>query len=142
MSERATPGTAVMDPHGAPCCNIACPNEPGRMCTLWVKPAQDAEWENHGTKESPTITPSYNCVSGCGWHGYIVDGKLTDAPQGGVSTMLVCAACKHPEILTVHVGLKDMGAGRIGADVKMSKTVVREISSTTPSERAHGGEND
>jgi hypothetical protein len=122
-------GVAVMDPI-APICNLGCPREKGRACAVWVKPAPNAEWENHGTREAPTLTPSYNCVGGCGWHGYIVDGKMVDAPAGGISTMHVCANCKHPEIQTVHVGVKPLPDGRVGVDVKMSKTVVREPASS------------
>jgi hypothetical protein len=112
----------------APLCAIGCPREPGRVCTLWVKPAPDAEWENHGTKDSPTITPSYNCIKGCGFHGYIVDGKLVDAPKGGISTMHVCASCKHPEIHTVHIQPIRQLSGAAGLSVKISKTVVRPTS--------------
>lgn len=105
-------------------CFIGCPRQAGRGCTAQVK-GDGAEWTNHGSAEKPTLTPSYNCVGGCGWHGYVVDGKTIDAPAGGVSTLHVCANCQHPEIQTVHVGIKPMGEGRIGAEVKLSKTIVR-----------------
>jgi hypothetical protein len=121
------PREARMDAAGAPLCNMGCPLQPGRVCTAWTAPAPNAEWVNHGTREAPTLTPSYNCVNGCKWHGYIVDGKLIDAPAAGISTMHVCASCGHPEIHTVHVTPKPMPEGRLGIEVEMSRTVVREL---------------
>jgi hypothetical protein len=35
-------------------------------------------WDWDGNVEAPTFSPSINCLegSGCGWHGYIVGGKV------------------------------------------------------------------
>lgn len=124
MNSKQPPGTASIIAE-APLCHIGCPRELGRVCTAWIKPAPDALWENHDSRESPTLTPSYNCVNGCGWHGYIVDGKLVDAPKQGISTLHVCSNCKHPEIHTVHITPVQTPAGT-GITVQMSSTKVRE----------------
>lgn len=99
------PGTAVMDPE-APLCFIGCPRRPGTVCHAWVNPESDPRWELHGPRERPTLTPSYNCVRGCGWHGFVVDGKLVDAPPG-LTSLHVCAACGEPEIHVIRLGVVD-----------------------------------
>jgi hypothetical protein len=120
-------GRAVIAEPGVPLCHIACPARlPGHVCQLWVKPSTDSLWTNHGTADEPTIEPSYNCVGGCGWHGYIVDGKLFDAPAKPapampISTLHICANCAHPEILTTVLTPRE--GGRL--QVVMERTVVR-----------------
>lgn len=81
-----------MEP-GVPVCLIGCPRQPGRVCTAWVKPAADAAWTNTGTDEKPTLIPSYHCVGGCGWHGYVTNGVLSDAPPGVTVNVTECSAC-------------------------------------------------
>ncbi len=68
-----------------------CPN--GRFCSVLIGPqfVQRPEkgkcniWAWDGNKESPTITPSINCVTHdedgqptgcCGWHGFITNGEI------------------------------------------------------------------
>lgn len=124
MSDKPAPGTALVIAE-APLCNIGCPRNPGQVCTAWIKPAPDALWENHDTREAPTLTPSYICEKGCGWHGYIVDGRLVDAPKEGISTLHVCANCKHPEIHTVHINAGQTPDGQLAIKVALSSTEVR-----------------
>lgn len=35
-------------------------------------------WRWDGNFEQPTLTPSINCVSGCGWHGHLTAGVFKD----------------------------------------------------------------
>lgn len=37
-----------------------------------------AQWDWDGTRHAPTFTPSVNCASACGWHGYIRSGRTVD----------------------------------------------------------------
>lgn len=69
---------------------FVCPN--GRRCGLLLgpqhvtRPQPDARciWKWDGSRECPTITPSINCLAekdgkpagGCGWHGFITNGKI------------------------------------------------------------------
>ena len=32
-------------------------------------------WTLTGDEKHPTLTPSVNCIDGCGWHGFIQNGK-------------------------------------------------------------------
>jgi len=34
-----------------------------------------AQWDWDGNRETPTLSPSINCESHCGWHGYIRNGR-------------------------------------------------------------------
>lgn len=43
-----------------------------------TKPAINPSWQWDGNFEAPTLTPSVNCVSGCGWHGFLKAGVWTD----------------------------------------------------------------
>lgn len=83
-----------------PHCVLKCPRGRG-TCSAEVKPSIGAQWENVGSDEKPTLSPSFNCVGGCGWHGYIVDGRLVDAPTGVISSIVTCAGCKHPHLITI-----------------------------------------
>lgn len=37
------------------------------------------QWDWNGNREAPTFTPSINCESHCGWHGYIRNGRCVSA---------------------------------------------------------------
>jgi len=39
------------------------------------KPADSPSWRWDGNIQSPTLTPSINCVGGCGWHGFLTAGE-------------------------------------------------------------------
>jgi hypothetical protein len=38
-------------------------------------------WCFNGNVDKPTLTPSINCAgsSGCGWHGHIINGEMTNS---------------------------------------------------------------
>lgn len=42
------------------------------------KPAQSPSWKWDGDWQEPTLEPSINCISGCGWHGWLKKGVFTD----------------------------------------------------------------
>lgn len=78
----------------------------------------DAPWKNIGTTEKPTLHQSYNCVGGCGWHGYIIDGESVDNPTvkgaaASVTTLHECTSCHHPGLLTVGITPDPKGGLRI-----------------------------
>lgn len=71
---------------------FVCPN--AQRCSVLLgpefvgRPNPDAlcVWKWDGNLERPTITPSINCIShkedgeptgGCGWHGFVTDGKMS-----------------------------------------------------------------
>ena len=61
-----------------------CPN--GRRCGVPIRNGEPANtgthrWGFDGNVVAPTIKPSINCngPSGCGWHGFISAGRLTNA---------------------------------------------------------------
>lgn len=99
-----------------PLCVIGCPRGKG-TCSVNVRPTpgDGPLWDNHGTDEAPTLTPSVNCQS-CGWHGYVVDGQLSDAPPG-LSHLHVCAGCKHPVIVGVDVKPNAIGQMEISLGI-------------------------
>lgn len=37
-----------------------------------------AQWDFDGNRDAPTFSPSVNCESACGWHGYIRNGRAVD----------------------------------------------------------------
>lgn len=65
-----------------------CPRHTnGRMCSgLMLRESEHTAsnlprperrtWEWDGNREKPTFSPSIDC-GGCGWHGYIREGKAT-----------------------------------------------------------------
>jgi Family of unknown function (DUF6527) len=58
---------------------FTCPRKPGKACAVPLLPARNpngAGWAWDGDTDAPTLTPSINCVGGCGWHGFITDGKV------------------------------------------------------------------
>jgi hypothetical protein len=38
-----------------------------------------SQWDWDGNREAPTFSPSINCESHCGWHGYIKKGRCVKA---------------------------------------------------------------
>lgn len=57
---------------------FGCPR--GRTCAVALRPdtlPNGASWEWNGNEQSPTLTPSINCVGGCGWHGFVTNGEMT-----------------------------------------------------------------
>lgn len=61
-----------------------CPN--GRQCGVAIRHGEFADtgikrWGWDGNSEAPTLKPSINCrlPSGCGWHGHVTQGRLTNA---------------------------------------------------------------
>ena len=58
---------------------FACPNQPGQTCGVPLAPMKlpnGASWTWDGDKAKPTLTPSINCVGGCGWHGWVKKGVI------------------------------------------------------------------
>jgi hypothetical protein len=61
---------------------FVCPA--GKRCGVFLGPAFQAKpsdgdpnvWGWDGNDERPTLTPSINCVGGCGWHGFITAGVM------------------------------------------------------------------
>ena len=37
------------------------------------------QWDWDGNRDNPTFSPSINCESSCGWHGYIRNGRCVSA---------------------------------------------------------------
>lgn len=53
-------------------------------CQVALSPqrnANGATWQWDGNREQPTLQPSINCNggAGCGWHGWMRQGVLSDA---------------------------------------------------------------
>lgn len=62
--------------------DFVCPRT-GKMCGHIIvgypaKPAISPSWLWDGNFDAPTLTPSINCVSGCGWHGWLRAGHWID----------------------------------------------------------------
>lgn len=62
--------------------NFACPNT-GLPCGailigLKEKPSAKPSWRWDGNLDRPTLKPSINCVGGCGWHGFVIEGNFVD----------------------------------------------------------------
>lgn len=69
---------------------FGCPRGHGE-CSVPIFPQTGANghsWKWDGNRESPTLTPSINCLAhnpenpaekyaGCGWHGHLVAGVFT-----------------------------------------------------------------
>lgn len=69
---------------------FGCPLRHGQSCGVNIKPhSSDAKgvpsWTWDGDVESPTLTPSINCINdvpnsyGCGWHGFLTKGRMVIA---------------------------------------------------------------
>jgi hypothetical protein len=102
-----------------PICMFDCPRGIGTSqgkCTADVLPQPGATWKNQGTSDKPTLDPSFNCVGGCGWHGYLVDGQPIDMPViagalGTVSSIRVCPSCGDPTIIVIGLVPHPEGIG-------------------------------
>lgn len=64
--------------------HFICPRR--RYCGVMIRHGEFQEtgvkrWGFNGDREKPTLTPSINCQgpSGCGWHGFIINGEMTNA---------------------------------------------------------------
>lgn len=61
---------------------FACPRT-GKYCgairCALQKPAETPSWGWDGNMQAPTLRPSVNCISGCGWHGWVTNGEFSDA---------------------------------------------------------------
>jgi hypothetical protein len=73
----------TVDPRKADTLDFVCPRS-GKYCGFIAigypdKPASTPSWQWDGNLESPTLKPSINCISGCGWHGYLTNGEWKDA---------------------------------------------------------------
>jgi hypothetical protein len=56
-------------PRGRPLCGVPLkPSPPNRKGCSW-------NWDGNTT--TPTVTPSINCEPpGCGWHGFVTNGRV------------------------------------------------------------------
>ena len=73
--DQAAPGEYELTA-GDPIMMIACPGC-GHVSGIRVgnpKPADTPSWAIAGDPNSPTLSPSINCVGCCGWHGYLRNG--------------------------------------------------------------------
>jgi hypothetical protein len=56
-----------------------CPNGRG-SCGVPIQPSPPNQagcsWNWDGNTDAPTLTPSINCIAGCGWHGFMTKGEL------------------------------------------------------------------
>lgn len=54
-----------------------CPRD-RLYCGVPAKPtpanSRGCSWDLTGPSDAPTLSPSVNCDTGCGWHGYIKNG--------------------------------------------------------------------
>lgn len=64
--------------------HFICPK--GRSCGVPIRNGQFADtgvkrWGFDGNCDAPTLNPSINCngPAGCGWHGFIRNGRMTEA---------------------------------------------------------------
>jgi hypothetical protein len=56
------------------------PKSPSLYCGVPIRPhvlPNGAGWTHDGNDDAPTLSPSVNCVGGCGWHGFIQAGRMT-----------------------------------------------------------------
>jgi hypothetical protein len=72
----------ISDPIAARVMEFNCPHT-GKYCgSIRVgypaKPEQSPSWKWDGNFEKPTLHPSINCRSGCGWHGWLKAGSFED----------------------------------------------------------------
>ena len=56
-----------------------CGQESGMNCRVPGEPHPPSgqSWELSGLPESPTMSPSINCVGCCGWHGWLKNGEYS-----------------------------------------------------------------
>ena len=74
----------ITDPAKVDTLEFTCPRT-GKYCGSilvghQVKPNMGSTptWKWDGNLERPTLEPSINCVSGCGWHGHLQQGEWRD----------------------------------------------------------------
>ena len=74
--------------------HFQCPEGRGECC-IPIRPnatSKGASWEWDKNREAPTFSPSINCLAhnpknpaekyaGCGWHGHIVAGVMSNVPD-------------------------------------------------------------
>jgi hypothetical protein len=64
-------------------CWFKCPKREEHECHVLLKPwpINTHTWDWDHNEQAPTLSPSINCNSngGCGWHGFIREGKIVDA---------------------------------------------------------------
>ena len=87
VPETDAPGEFAWRHHdGAPYLLFVCPKHgngsPSLYCGVPIAPGRlpnGAQWHRGADLDRPTITPSINCVGGCGWHGFVTNGVMTNA---------------------------------------------------------------
>lgn len=58
---------------------FVCPRKRG-MCAVPLLPKRNPNGSGWAWDEGMlTLSPSINCVGGCGWHGFIKNGEIRDA---------------------------------------------------------------
>ena len=82
MDERYNPEIEVYAEGDGHRVYFQCPR--GRSGGVPIAPLKNpngATWQWDGNRETPTLTPSINCngAGGCGWHGWMVIGKMVEA---------------------------------------------------------------
>jgi hypothetical protein len=57
---------------------VLCDKSSMGFCRFGLRrePAQGSTWQWDGNVEKPTITPSVNCLGGCGRHFSIINGAV------------------------------------------------------------------
>lgn len=59
------------------CLRFVCPCGCSDVVTIPVRDGfSSTYWKWDGNKESPTLTPSIQRLSGCKWHGYVTKGQF------------------------------------------------------------------
>ena len=56
---------------------FTCPREAGKVCAVPLLPRRlpnGAGWS--WDPDTKSLTPSVNCVGGCGWHGFVTNGEI------------------------------------------------------------------
>lgn len=70
------------DPTKAESMEFVCPRTGKKCGEILVgypdKPPHHPSWHFNGDIEKPTLHPSVNCTGGCGWHGWLKEGKWVE----------------------------------------------------------------
>jgi hypothetical protein len=61
------PATVFGCPRGRGVCLVPCKPSPAS--------SRGCSWDLSGDPLAPTLSPSVNCDKGCGWHGWVKNGK-------------------------------------------------------------------
>lgn len=62
---------------------LPCAHNPDGQCDFRLgEPVPDKVWAWDGNVEAPTLTPSVNCLGGCGWHGHVTNGECIPPKAG------------------------------------------------------------